>query len=252
MIDFSVITPTSERPGAFALCLEGMRRQVFDLRGEWIIVDDSEADPHPIDGPFRSSLEVVRVRPPPLDGVTVARNYLAGYDRVRSHAVIFMEDDEWYRSDYIQTMCDLLADPACELAAAAYYRVYVLTRSTWLEGVGDPPEKAALCRTAIGGRAMMDAHIGLLARGRRDGSVGSADSALWYNTPPAKKRFTMAPGLVVSMKGIRGKARPIARTGLPKYDTPHPREAPDTTGRLAEWIGADDADRYLSLRSGGG
>lgn len=246
---FTVITPTSNRPEAFELCCQCMARQVFRGDAEWVIVDDS----FPLYGDMNiqtpDNLDVKYVREKPSDEMTVSRNYLAGYAVARTETIVFFEDDEWYRSDYLEKIVSEVEKPGISIAGAPYYRVYVFWRKTAFEGLKEPLVQSALCKTAIRGSRVINEHTNLLKTVVRNKGAGSGDTVLWSRQPQSSKSFVVNPGLNVSFKGILGKVR-LSSTGI------HPREftgwtsveKPDPEGRrLIEWIGEEDARKYLDL-----
>jgi hypothetical protein len=112
-----IITPTGARKDQFALCAKWMQRQTYLEDVVWIIVDD--AHPFTTDNVgegFKDKWTIVRIHPTPLwsGQNTQSRNIKAGIDFVKENytkedvsAIFIIEDDDFYKPQYLQRMMEL-------------------------------------------------------------------------------------------------------------------------------------------------
>lgn len=99
----TVITPTGDRPLAFALCQRWMRRQTRQP-DQWIVVDDGKTPLIP--GP---TMQYVRREPRSDDPKhTLITNLAAAVPLIRGNKILIMEDDEYYAPRYIEEMASRL------------------------------------------------------------------------------------------------------------------------------------------------
>ena len=96
-MNVTVITPTGNRPEAFALCREYMERQTRQP-DQWIVVDDGDEQ---IKNP--TGFNYIR-RQGGEDEHTLRFNLQEALTKVTGDMVLIMEDDDWYHRDYIQIM----------------------------------------------------------------------------------------------------------------------------------------------------
>jgi len=195
MEDLTLLTTTGARPEAWAICEMLMHRQTFRGSVRWIIVDDGK-DAQPITFSKDDwTLEIVRPIPFWKPGEnTQARNILEGLKRVKKESwLVVIEDDDWYHSDYLQTMHKYLSsfDIVGE-APAAYFNV-----STGKGKILDNREHAGLCSTAMKGTA-----IDCLRRSAKS-NFKFIDIYLWKWFKGSKKLFKSC--LVIGIKGIPGR-----------------------------------------------
>jgi len=99
----TVITPTGDRPLAFALCQRWMRNQTRQP-DQWIVVDDGKTPLTP--GPM---MQYVR-REPRLDDPkhTLITNLAVAAPLIRGNKILIMEDDEYYAPLYVEEMASRL------------------------------------------------------------------------------------------------------------------------------------------------
>jgi len=100
----SLITPTGSRQYAFSLCEKYMLNQTFKDHIQWIVVDDGEI-------PTQINLNQEYVRSDIIwkEGLnTQAYNLLLGLEKVKNDILFFIEDDDWYSPNFIQSIIDFL------------------------------------------------------------------------------------------------------------------------------------------------
>jgi hypothetical protein len=233
----TLITPTRDRPEAFALCEKYMARQTYDGPKQWIVVDDGDV-------PIKPTLGQTYIRRPPSTIVcTLPRNLLEAVEHVvpSSEAILFIEDDDWYAPDYVKSMMEFVK--GYEIAGLGYHRYYNVLFRMWR--IETNMNAAALCTTAINGSL-----LGFLKTVCEIAAVKNdciVDSRLWHpkywgvNYPEFTTRMpnkVMVPngGLNVGIKAMPG------RGGL---GDGHAANINFLTGRddncymLSDWIGGD-------------
>lgn len=93
------ITPTGDRPLAFALCQRWMMRQTMQA-DQWIVVDDGRNPAEP-----SVPMEYVRREPRGDDPkCTLAVNLREALPRITGNKILVIEDDEYYAPGYIAEM----------------------------------------------------------------------------------------------------------------------------------------------------
>lgn len=226
----SALTPTAERPVAFALCESMMRRQTRQP-DEWIVADGGRT-------PAVCTLgqrHVHDARPP--GAANFINNLLNGMAIATGDVLVIFEDDDWYAKTHIQAIESLArARPAALLlGAAATQPYYNVADRMWRMS---KPVGASLCQTAIP-RASFPLLTRMLraALGKQSFSV---DVSLWLETPRA--RWALAGSMtVIGIKGLPGAA------GLGIGHRPgNGWTADPRLVKLREWIG-DDAETYRAF-----
>lgn len=113
----TLITPTGERPEAFALCERWMARQTFQGCVQWLVVDDGST-------PTAVTLGQQVLRPVPVwqpGRDTQIRNILAALPQIKYDKVLFIEDDDWYGHEFLAIMSNRLDDAALVGEVQAHY-----------------------------------------------------------------------------------------------------------------------------------
>jgi len=244
MPELSVITCTSDRPQAFALCKRWMRRQTMPQeRIEWICVDDGE---HVADVQWPAW----HLPLPPQSAAkeSFRQNMLAGLVACTGDKIAILEDDDWYHPDYLSLMSALL--DIREIVGCARARYYNLRHRLWR--VHPNTAHASLSTTAFS-RSLLPTAIKILkdCNFTRPENPEQLDGTLWKRSgiPDMLKLLLPESPHVVSIKGMPGKAglgidhsraeilsgRSSGGRRVYKHD--------QTGDKLREWIG-DDARFY--------
>lgn len=222
----TLLTPTGDRPEAFALCERWMARQTYRGPLQWLVVDDGRRPTRPTMGQ-----DYVRRTPGPKDPRhTLCLNLRRLLPRVKHEKILIIEDDDYYGPKYLETMSGWLdsADLVAEVGAKYYYldsRTYHVFREH---------RHGSLCRTGLTRRVLPT--LRRLVRSndwRLDLRLGSAWNGSRY-------RFIDERGdarLCVGIKGMPG------RRGVTWNTRRVIRHDPDLR-RLRHWIG-DDYRSYL-------
>jgi len=247
--DVTLITPTRDRPEAFALCCRWMARQTFRGPAQWIIVDDgdvpedlnAEAVLHHMNE-VRARWEVEHVRRAPSDKPgTLGENLIEALGHVRAPRVVVIEDDDHYSPVYVEEMLwRLRTAKAVGEIRARYYNV---RDRRW--HVMDNTKHASLCRTGFSAdlvQRMRESAVIAIREG--DPFV---DLRFWGMRPtypiPAELMLGLFQGRGISI-GVKGMP---GRGGLGKTHKPGvmPNRDPKWE-KLVEWIGSD-AREYMGL-----
>ena len=112
----ALITPTGSRLEQFKLCAMFMQRQTYKEKVTWIIIDDAYpvTTDHVGEG-FKDDWTIIKIYPTPIwtGSNTQSRNIAAGIDALLANykedqieAVFMIEDDDYYRANYLQRMMD--------------------------------------------------------------------------------------------------------------------------------------------------
>jgi GT2 family glycosyltransferase/SAM-dependent methyltransferase len=224
-VDLTLITPTGDRPEAFALCERWMAHQRFAGTIQWIVVDDGRQPTACKAGQLLLRREPVATDPPH----TLAANLRTALPHVRGRRVLIIEDDDYYGPGYLATMTRWLevADLVGEVGAK-YYDL----RFGWRQF--HEHTHASLCRTGFT-RAVLPALAALI--GQDDPSVDQRLWAAWRGTTFRSRDPGGESRLCVGIKGMPG--RPPPAVGRWPY-------APDLDFvQLKQWVGEDDAKAYV-------
>jgi len=119
---FTVITPTGDRPIAFALSRKWMACQTVKPK-RWVIIDDGKI---PMDlGELRSYEYYVRREPQPNDPKhTLVVNVKESLPFIEGDKVLFWEDDEYYAPAYLEKMIKKLTSfSVVGIGCAKYYHL---------------------------------------------------------------------------------------------------------------------------------
>lgn len=212
-----LLTVTGGRPLAWELCKLWMSRQTLKPDA-WIIVDDCD----PISNLRGIDIPVLIIRPQPRwkpGDNTQQRNLLQGLENVSvNDKLIIIEDDDWYRDDYVKTMSAFLdRNNLVGERNALYYhvgqRVYRYCQNR---------THASLCSTAMTGDA--------ITKFKRtcEKNVKFIDLELWRSHRGKLYDTTMTVGI----KGLPG--RPGIGAGHRMKGTKDPN-----LGKLRSRIGGD-------------
>ena len=236
----SLITPTGDRPEAFALCVKWMQRQQCEKVGplQWIIVDDGR---EPIDRSLLNTLDderwtirYIRREPQPKDPPhTLCLNMQLALPHIQHDKVQVIEDDDYYAPDYITTMSGWLdqADLVGEVGAKYYYldsRSYYHFREH---------QHASWCRTGF-----RPSVIPTIWKEAARTNQWSLDLRVWEAWSGSKYRWIDESGsraLCIGIKGVPGRAGATWKTGRASYADPGLKQ-------LRTWLG-DDATDYQPL-----
>jgi hypothetical protein len=197
-----LITPTGCRPDQFKLCTEFMRRQTYSGKVVWIIVDDGypRTTEH-ITEAFRPDWPKVKIYPTPTWRTgenTQVRNLQAGIDYIKANfqkqdvdGIFIIEDDDYYRPQYLERMTDRLKgfDIVGE-KNTIYYNVEWRRHVTNANAV-----HASLFQTAFSYDAIPDFEASFAHK--------FIDCLFW--TKPARKNLFNEGNLAIGMKGIPGR-----------------------------------------------
>lgn len=136
----ALITPTGGRPDQFSLCAKWMNNQTYEGDVVWVIVDDYI----PITTELKETKEnwiILHEHPRPAwkEGQnSQARNISAGIAKLLLHfprnmidAIFIIEDDDYYRPEYLEKMMSKMGNNwAIGERNSIYYNVYYRTHQT--------------------------------------------------------------------------------------------------------------------------
>ncbi len=232
----TLVTPTADRPAAFALCERWMRRalEVFGGEWEWIVADDGLT-------PAPCTLGQRHLRLPPAGDrkLSFLGNLAAGLRAATHDKLLFIEDDDWYAPHYLVEMARWLDE--ADIVGEARSRYYNL-RSRAYRVMGNA-HHASLCQMGIR-RAFLPSLLAQVERRRRV----TIDIQAWRISATGwRRRLDPHSTLTVGMKGLPG----TPGLGLGHHMTRGVRWDP-VGAILAEWTSVEDAELYRQLACEGG
>lgn len=223
----SIITCTGHRPEALALCQKFIERQTYAGEIQWIVVRD-DMDHTPILTKKKNlTIEVFQgPRPWTPEYNTHRGNMEVAIKKIAGDHVFIMEDDDYYKPNFIEAYVTMLQHVEfVGLSRAKYYHVGLPASKSLAND-----KHASLSSTAVNKWG-----IPLLIKAIDSGDM-YMDRALWSYVHEKSRPHALLGGttLSIGMKGMPG------RDGL----TPSHRELRDylidTDGnKLTEWIGED-------------
>jgi len=226
----TLITPTGDRPEAFALTRMWMNYQEVKA-DQWIVIDDGWV---PLPERLRAGVDYVRRTPLKEEGHTLTKNMRVALPLITGDAVLIIEDDDWYGPKYISTMKDLLN--SYDLVGEANARYYHLPTMKYSR-IGNGTH-ASLCQTGFRKEILPIFEKCL------DGDP-YIDMRIWSRVPD--KKFLISDDndnlkLHCSLKGLRG------RKGIGSGHRSHSRYyKPDAGLRmLINWVGEENARIYVN------
>jgi len=217
----SLLTCTGGRPEAFALCEKWMGRQTITPH-EWIVVDDCEPK-------TETTMGQVRVEPRPVwtGEATLGRNLIAGLGRVTGDVVAFIEDDDWYSPDYLDSRLTLLDDAM--IAGEGHARYYNVQRRGWMKhcNAAHACLMATVCRVEC---------LPKIVEVIENSSTHCYDLTIWRAINDSA--LVLNDWQCVGMKAMPGRPGLAGGHGGAARMTDDP-----DLDKLHEWIG-DDAESY--------
>lgn len=225
----SVLTPTADRPVAFAFCETMMARQTVQPL-EWIVADGGEV-------PVRCTMGQRHIHDPRPPGASnFANNLLNGIDAAEGDLLVIVEDDDAYFAEHLEHMVAVAERGYRIIGTEDIQRYYNVAARCWriFDNVG-----ASLCQTAIR-RELFPLFRSVIQQCYGNG----VDSNLWRSAGRNAWGFSYVM-TVVGIKGLPG------RVGLGVGHRPDARWHPDPElVKLGEWIGKD-VERYRDFGSAG-
>jgi len=239
------ITPTGDRPLAFALCRQWMAHQTR-RPGQWIVVDDGKV-PMALDEAFKiyDFVKYVRREPRPDDPQhTLALNLQATLPFIAGDKIIIMEDDDYYAPEYIAEVArNLDRHEVVGITQAKYYHLPTGGYHTHQNA-----SHCSLSETAFRNSFLPEFQEVLRERDASPHPAGTdVDLRIWRKVGSRGYRFSDSDKpLYLGIKGLPG------RTGIGIGHNPSMyRGVRDTADRamLKKWA-PKDCQVYLDILSG--
>jgi predicted O-methyltransferase YrrM len=191
----SAVTPTGNRPEAFALCEHYMARQTLKPF-QWIILDDGDV-------PTKTTMGQDYIYCPEYRGPTSLvkkLSHLVGNKLAKHDALVFFEDDDAYAPTWLEFCATHLA--AYDMIGEGRAIYYNVAKRWWYEHHN--LAHASLCSTAIK-RKLFSALFNAC-----QSSNPFVDARLWADVPTNKRVFDPHDNpdrrhLVVGMKALPGR-----------------------------------------------
>lgn len=230
----TVITPTGDRPLAFALCKHWMEMQT-QRPDQWIVVDDGKT---PTKAPAWAAY--IRRSPRPNDtSHTLNINLKTAIPYIKGSKILIMEDDEYYAPKYVETMAkELEVSEVVGIMRAKYYHLPT-GGYTQMGNIGH----ASLAQTGF-----KDTFIPELSKIVNGNGNSYVDLRLWQKAMAEQRAYLFLDAkdsLYIGMKGMPG------RKGIGQGHDPSMYGKFRDTKRsvLKQWAG-QDAKVYLDILDG--
>ena len=234
--DLTIITPTGDRPEAFALCERWMARQTYKGRIQWLVLDNGH---EPVNCTMGQTHHVME--PDHETGKrSLASKIKLACDMAEATLVTIAEDDDWYAPAHLAKLVGRLND--AEVVGTTEQRYYNLLHRRYWQGTN-----FGSCLCATGLRRSMLPTLKAAAQNAYDtNGTLCVDRNFWSmvagNRPTVRCSTDLyAKGTFVGVKGMPG------REGLGAGHHPNDKWYSDPEGaKLREWLGAE-AEPYLEI-----
>lgn len=218
----TLITCTGARPEAFSLCEKYIQRQTYKGPLQWIVVDDG-----PIPTRCHCDQQYIRAKKIWEPGYNSQRDNLnQAIEYIKGDIVLIIEDDDWYSSNYIEVMLDLMKYFALVGEGnAKYYHVEA-------QGYQEQHNTmhVSLCQTGFRKELIKPFYAAI------NSGEFYIDIVLWTRSVAEKwsRCVIIDKNLCIGMKGLPG------RTGLGQGHKQQKHFMHDLGfAKLREWVGAD-------------
>jgi|GEM_PF-1595361 len=188
----TVITPTGDRPLAFALCQKWMAAQIVQP-DQWLVIDDGKVPVQP-----EIPMRYVRREPKANDPkFTLALNLKEALPLIEGDKIIIFEDDDYYAPEYIAVMSRMLDSHV--IAGIINAKYYHLPTGGFYQNHND--RHASFAQTAF--RAMI---LPAVKKILIECQTPFIDIQLWKTFYAQGKLFADADKpIFTSMKGLPGR-----------------------------------------------
>ena len=234
----TLITPSGDRPLAFALCQNWMRKQTLQPY-QWIVIDDGKIPVRPY-----VLMEYVRREPQANDPqCTLILNLMTTLPLIEGNKIIIIEDDEYYAPRYVEEMAIQLDQH--EVVGIGNTRYYHLFSGKHYRHRNR--DRASLAQTAFRDsflpefKKILNTNI----------EIARIDSYIWGKLRGDNRGFIFVEDendpLYVGIKGLPGRPGII---GHDSKSSPYQRGRPDIYHEvLAQWI-PEDYNIYVDIIKG--
>lgn len=243
-LPFTVITLTGDRPGAFRLCKEYMKRQTVQP-SQWIVVDDGK---RALPKKDRSGVEYYRRKRLKDDPKHTLRvNMLKALKHVKNDRIVVVEDDDWYREDYLELSLKYL-EKSDLVGQNTFFYWNVIEKSFHKVNKTNRP---AMCLTAFKS-PVLDLVKAICKNKpkvieseneRKKIDNGSVDLSLWSRWQGTKQAYFEGLNVCVGIKGVAG--RKGHTLGHAKAHTDY--FEPDLDGKMLEELIGSDVKNYIEV-----
>lgn len=196
----TVITPTGDRPAGLRLLTHWMSRQTRQP-DQWIIVDDGQEPLNFVDELPPYATYVRRERQDTDYPHTLANQLLHALPLVEHDKIVIMEDDDWYRQDYLAFMYGAL--DTADLVGCNTIHYYHYTARAWKKG--KPLLHTSLAQSGLRARALP--HLAKICASQTPlvRSNGLVDRFLWHTYPGPSSLISEHEIINVGLKGTPGR-----------------------------------------------
>lgn len=238
----TILTPTGSRPKAFELCEKYVQRQTTKRNIEWIVIDDSL----PVDakqsvksfstaGGGKVAQYTYPSTKPWRKGINTQRpNLDAEIPYVHGDYIFTIEDDDWYRADYLEAMVyQLQRFPVVGQCFSRYFNIATREYKEW----------GNYLHCSLAETAFRKSELDRFERAVNSGDL-FIDIAFWriVNDEGVSCMRFNHQGLACGMKGLPG------RMGIGSGHVPDKTFTKDLSFKqLKTWVGEEDAKVYIDM-----
>lgn len=229
----TLITPGGGRHESFALTEKYMKRQSIwgKIPIQWIVADDNKHDPVKCTLDQEHIFGALQFKP----GLNTLRyNLAAAIPLVKGEYVFIIENDDYYRSQYLEVYLEFLKH--CDLLGTCGVTYYSLKSPRGFKEMGNHGH-ASTCQTAF-----RKSYLPHFERAVHSGEQ-YFDLHLWGVAHRYKHKFILFSGmdLCVGMKSL------VGRGGIGCGHTDNDFIADPHFVKLKQLIGPEDAQAYIDM-----
>ena len=234
----TLITPTGDRPLAFALCQNWMRKQTLQPY-QWIVIDDGKIPMNPY-----VPMAYIRREPKANDPqCTLILNLMTALPLIEGKKIIIIEDDDYYAPKYVAEMVTRLDQhEVVGIGNTKYYHLFS-GRHYRHRNI----DRASLAQTAFRDSFLPEFKEIL----NMDIKIARIDKHIWEKLREDSRGFIFIDDdndpLYLGMKGLLGRPGII---GHDPESSPYRRGRPDISHKvLKRWI-PEDYNVYMDVIRG--
>lgn len=233
----TLLTPTGDRPLAFSLCYRYITAQTVKLPIQWVIADDGLNHLDLSQYTFPSNIEVCHLKRGSIrdKAKSITGNVSSGLFQVKYNKVAIIEDDDYYRPDYLETLLFRLEN--VELVGEGNSRYYNIECNKFR--INSNLEHASLFQTALRSSSLEHLWVSCL---KRDSAF--IDCRLWNKTS-IRKRIFVDKITSIGIKGLPG--RPGIGAGHRPSKFSHSFQKDKDWKTLKNWIGEEATKVYIDI-----
>ena len=233
----TLITPTGDRQLAMGICMQYIASQDYQGSIQWVVADDGEIH---LDLPLSlQHIPIVHIKRKSVrdKSKSITSNVQACLFEVIYDKILIIEDDDYYRPDYISTVLSRLQ--TSDLIGEGNSRYYNIACEKYR--INHNLNHASLFQTAL--RSTCLEHLWISCLRKQSAFI---DCRLWNKTSIKNKKIFVDKISSIGIKGLPG--RPGIGSGHRPGKFSHSFHKDVDWKILKQWIGNNAAEIYINLR----